>query len=225
MADAQEIVARAFDNLYGYSSVQQIAIQSDGGLAVRSKIAHRAGELHALLGRSISPARGNGLLIVEGPEHAYTTRVYIAAFRTERGYAWERTDPVPSTDLWFEDFLPKRARDWNASSLEEGVHEGRDAWRVRLEPNGVPSAYERADYWLDQELPVALAADFYRGGEKVRTLTVDPDRVEHVDEHFVPTRLVFRGATETTVEISDVEIRELKDSLFRTNALRRENLP
>ena len=65
--------------------------------------------------------------------------------------------------------------------IEEGEVAGRPAWRIRVEPNGIPSAYHWADYWIEQDRPVTLAADFFQDGEKVRTLEVDPERVLMLD--------------------------------------------
>jgi hypothetical protein len=223
--NGDEIVKRAFDNLYGFSSRQDYEIQSSGGLATRSRIARRAGNLDGLLARSLSEPRGNGLLIIEDPEHVYKTRAYIASFRRDLPITWNRDDSLPGTDLWYEDFLPKRAKDWAAQTVQETLRNGRKSWLVRLEPKGVPSAYERADYWFDQELPIAPAAEFYRDNHKVRSLEVDPNDVKETDGYFVPTRLTFRGKFETTVTISNIKVRQYDDKFFTIANLRKENRP
>jgi len=225
MDDAHEIVSRAFDNLYGFSSLQEVEMQSTGGLPARSRIARQAGDLDKILGRSLPPASANGLLMIESPEHVYTTRVYIASLDRDRPFPWERHQSMPETDLWYEDFLPKRAKDWQATAMQEVERAGRKAWLIQLEPSGIPSAYERADYWFDQETPIVLAADFYREGEKVRTLEVDQDGVEEIEGHFLPMRSTFRGTSDTTLTVSNVEIREYEDSMFTVANLRRKNRP
>ena len=110
--------------------------------------------------------------------------------------------------------------------MEEVEKAGRETWRIRLDPDGVPSAYQWVEYWFDQERPVVVAADFYRDGNKVRSLLVDQESVEEIDGRFVPTRMTFRGErTETSVQVSDVQIREYDDKFFSTLNLRKTNRP
>lgn len=223
--DADQIVSRAFDNMYGFSSRQDFEIESTGGLATRSRIARKAGVLDKMLGRSLAPWRGNGFLMIEDPEHVYETRVYIEDLKRDRPFTWQRHESLPGTDLWYEDFLPKRAKDWRAQGMREVERAGRKSWLVRLEPNGVPSAYEWADYRFDQERPIVVAAEFYRDGEKVRSLDVDREGIVEREGHFIPTRMTFQGRSKTTVRISNIDLRDYDDHFFTIANLRNKNRP
>jgi hypothetical protein len=223
--DADEIVSRAFGNLYGFSSCQDYEIQSKGGLPVRSRIAHRAGDLDRFLGRLHSDPRGDGMLVVEMPGHVYQARVYTEKTKRDRPFQFERHHSLFGTSLWWEDFLPKRAKDWTAQLVQEGEHGGRKAWQVRLEPNGLPSAYAWARCWFEQARPIVLEAEFYRDDVKVRTMKIDPNDVDEKEGHFIPTQLTFYGSTETTVEISNIDIKEYDEHFFGTQNLRNKNRP
>jgi hypothetical protein len=226
MTDASTIVSRAFANLYGFSSLQVIEIRSTGGIPMTSRVARQAGALDKVLSRSQKPYRGSGMLIIEGPEHVYHSWLYNKKERREDPFRWHRNENMVGTDLWYEDTLPKRAKDWEAGDAQKVDLDSRRSWRVRITPRSVPSAYEFADVWFDQEKPIILAASFHLSGKVVRTLEVEPALVKEVKGHFVPTRLTFRrGNSETVVTVSKIEIRRFEDSLFTTEDLRNEGKP
>ncbi len=134
----------------------------------------------------------------------------------------QRHDAFFGTNVAFEDLEAKRASQWRARLLrEEPVHD-RTAWVLELEPQGVPSGYDRIVAWFDLELPVMLRAEFYRQGKQLKVMEVDASRIVEIDGYFVPSRMTFRGAAKsvTVVEISEIDMREeLPDELFSSAAL------
>jgi hypothetical protein len=226
--DPREIVANAFSNLYGFSSIQEIEVQSEGGHAIQARVARSAGDLDKILIRLIAPNdwRGSGVLMIETAPYAYDTRSYDSGSRRIRKVPWQRDEPMPRTDLWYEDFLPKRAADWNVGVLSEDNDRGRSCWRITITPAAAVSAYDRADLWCDREHPVILRAEFHRNGAKVRTMAIDPESIVESKGYLVPKRTTFEGNAKTVVSLGDPDIRdELPAKFFTTTALERENRP
>jgi hypothetical protein len=221
MMSAEEIVDRAFHNLYGFSSVYAVEISSPGGIPIRAIGARQAGPLDKLLTRF---SDRNGLLQIETAPYEYQTRVYVAALRKDRSYRWNPMDRVPGTGLVNEDLVPRRAGHWSAQLVEEGSFAGRSASLIEIRPRKAKFAYERALVWFDHQLPIILQSDFHGKRGAVQRATVDPALVVQVAGHYLPSQVVFSPRT-TVVRVSQVQIGPQDDALFTVRALRKETLP
>lgn len=231
-ASPQALVGRAFANLYGFSSVQQVrvlATQSGGREFVRTVQVVRRGVdegLNRMLVRFTAPPelRGLGVLLLERDDYAYDAFLYQPALdRVRRITVAQRGDRFFGTDVYFEDLEARRAAQWKVKFLRDDSVSGRPARVIELVPDGVPSAYQRIVAWFDLELPVMLRAEFYRGGQRLKEFVIDPEQVVEVSGYFVPTYWTFRSDGEdsqTVLELSGVEVREkLPDRLFTRSAL------
>jgi hypothetical protein len=236
--DAQKIVAAAFANLYGFSSIQQVEISAgaaDGRKFLRSAQVVRAGAasgLNRMLVRFSGPAdlRGVGILLQERDNFQYDAFMYQPTLKKVRRVSvYQRHDQFFGTDLSFEDLEGKRASQWNARSLRTDMMLGRKAWVIELRPIDFPSGYERIIGWFDQEVPVIVHFEYFLKGRPDqihKVVDLDPGAVVEKDGFFIPTHLKFAGSrgSETVVRISEIEIREsLPKSLFTPSALERGN--
>jgi hypothetical protein len=229
--DPQAIVARAFRNLYGFTSLQRVEIRArrgNGREYLRSlQVARRgaAGGLNRMLVRFLGPGdlRGIGLLLIERPDFGYDAFLFQPAVnRVRRVSVAQRADAFFGTDVFFEDLEGKRPEQWRARLLRAEAARSRPALVIELRPDGIPSGYDRVVGWFDQELPVMLRAEFYRDGGLLKELEIDPARIFRVGEYWVPGLLTFRRADRsvTTVEIPQVELRStLPDELFTQSVL------
>jgi len=227
----QAIVARAFQNLYGFTSVQRVEIRArrgDGREYVRSvQVARRGASdgLNRMLVRFLGPGdlRGIGLLLMERPDFSYDAFLYQPALaRVRRVTVAQRADAFFGTDVFFEDLEGKRSTQWRARLLRGEAVAGRPAFVIELQPNGIPSGYDRVVGWFDRELPLMLRAEFYRDGKKLKDFEIDPKRILRVGGYYVPALMTFRraDASVTTVEIPEVDLRDaLPDELFTQSVL------
>lgn len=87
------------------------------------------------------------------------------------------------------------------------------------------SGYERTVSCIDPERAVALYTDFYRDGERVKRLEVDPTEIHEIAGRRIPHRAVLRaldGEIETEIRIDDYAAHDdLPDRLFSALALER----
>jgi hypothetical protein len=229
--DVQAIVARAFENLYGFTSVQRVEIRArrgDGREYLRSvQVARRGASdgLNRMLVRFLGPGelRGIGLLLLERPDFAYDAFLYQPVFaRVRRVNVAQRSDAFFGTDVFFEDLEGKRAAQWRARLLRAEKVGSRPALVIELAPVGIPSGYDRVVGWFDRDRPLMLRAEFHRDGKKLKELEIDPQRVLEVGGYQIPTRLTFRraDASVTVVEIPEVDLRDsLPDELFTQSVL------
>jgi len=216
---ADEIVERAFLNLYGFSSVQQVKVRAklkDGDEYLRTAQLIRSGSTQGpnrILARFTAPPdlRGLGVLLKERPDFTYDAFLYQPILgRVRRITVAQRHDAFFGTDIAFEDLEAKRPENWTSRLLREEEYQERPAWVVEMVPRDFPSGYERIVAWFDVATPLMLRADFYRNGEVFKSLVVDTARVEKIGGYIVPQRLTFHGAggTTTTVDILEVEVRD-----------------
>jgi hypothetical protein len=234
--DPEEIVARTFENLYGFSSVQQVEISSgspDGRKFVRSAQVIRAGAsngLNRMLIRFSRPAdlRGVGILLRERDNFQYDAFLYQPILKKVRRVSmYQRHDAFFGTDLAFEDLEGKRSSQWDARLIRSEMKLGRKAWVIEMTPVGIPSGYAKMIGWFDQEKPVVVRFEFYlkeNSGERFKIVDMDPARVVEKGGYYIPTHLKFAGSqgTETIVRISEIEIREsFPNSRFSPAALER----
>jgi hypothetical protein len=230
--DPAQVVERAWRNLYGRSSIERVEVRTrhpDGREFLRvaqvTRRASRDGEPNRMLVRLLGPGelRGVGLLLLEQPDSAYDAFLYQPSLRRTRRISMaQRQDAFFGTDVWFEDLEAKRAGQWRARLLTEEPALGRPAWKIELVPASIPSGYERVVIWFDQALPVMLRGEFHRGGRRVKSFAIDPERVIERDGFQIPLATTFQGesGSRTEVQIAEIEIRDaLADRLFTHEAL------
>ncbi len=226
---AREIVSRAFANLYGFSSIQDITITAgaaDQRFERSAQVVRQSAStgLNRMLVRFDSPQdmRGLGILLRERPTFEYDVFVYQPTLKKVRRVSlYQRGDRFFGTDLAFEDLEGKRSEQWDVEFIRTEGLNGREAYVIALVPEGFPSGYERLVVWFDRELPLMLRVEFYRRGELLKTAQMSAEDVVERGGFFVPTRLKFSSGEEFTVlEVSRIEIHEeIPAQRFTTTSL------
>jgi hypothetical protein len=223
----QRLMARTFDNLYGddYVQIMTLSTRRRGGQAmvrriqVTRKQSVRPGKA---LVRFLSPTtiRNTGVLILEN-EGAYDDLwVFLPALdRSRRISGSQRADSFFGTDLTYEDIEPKRPEDWTARLAGTDQVAGVACQVLEVTPReGFVSIYDKMVSCVEPERAIALRTVFYRGGEPVKHLEVDPERVQEVAGRHIPFRMTLdtpRRRSETVVETQSYEIRgDLPERLF-----------
>ena len=230
-ASAQSLLERAFANLYGFSSSQKISLRArhaDGKEFVRTARMLRRGNdlgLNRMLVKFVGPPdmRGVGVLLEERPDHSYDAFLYQPIYDMVRRISVaQRRDAFFGTDVFFEDLEAKDPAQWSARLLRTETFAGSETSVVELRPAGFPSGYDRILAWFDHARPIMVRTEFYREGERVKVLEIDPQKILEVDGYLIPLSLVFRGSrgSVTTLEISEVELRsEIPDESFSRSQL------
>ena len=224
---AQELLERAFHNLYADDYVQTLVFETRarGSAATSRRLQltrkRSQGRGRALL-RFLEPAeiRRTAVLVLENAERADDLYVYLPAARMTRHLgATQRADSFFGTDLSYEDVEPKRAEDWEASGLGWGEHQGRPCARIEIRPRaGFESTYERLDACIEVERGVLLWSEFHRGGRVVKRLEVEPASIRRVGTREFPFAMTFSTParrSETRVVTESYELRpEIPEELF-----------
>ncbi len=237
LINPHQIVTTTFNNLYGFSSIQQVEVSTGtaarGDTFTRSAQVIRVGAangLNRMLVRFKGPMdlRGVGILLSERDNFQYDAFMYQPTLKKVRRVSvYQRHDQFFGTDLSFEDLEGKRASQWNARLLRSEVMLGRNTWVIELTPIGFPSGYEKIVGWFDQEVPVIVHFEYIlkgMGDTVHKAVDLDPGYVVEKDGYFIPTHLKFSGSqgTETVVRISDIEVHEsFPKSLFSPSSLER----
>jgi hypothetical protein len=226
-ADPRTLLARAFHNVYGHDFVQTLRLESrfPGGRSStrRLQIARKQTTPpgRALI-RFLEPGdiRRTSVLILERVDGYDDLYLFLPAFaRVRRLTVHQRADSFFGTDIVYEDLEPKRVEDFEVEALGPGSAEGLPCVRLRTRPRvRRESTYDHVDSCVEDERAVILWSDFYRQGERIKRLEVDPASIERVGAVWIPHRARFRseGArTETELVIDRHEPRsDLADSLF-----------
>ncbi len=228
--DIEQTVRRAFDNLYGFSSIQDVtftAHTSDQEFQRSAQVIRQSASvgLNRMLVRFGYPQemRDLGILLRERPTFEYDVFVYQPSLKKVRRVSlYQRGDRFFGTDLAFEDLEGKRAPQWKPRFLREDSLDGRPALVVELTPNGFPSAYARLIAWFDRELPTISRIEFYKGPELLKTARIPTENVIEKDGFYIPTRMEFSSGagTMTVLEVSRIELLErVPTERFTTTAL------
>jgi hypothetical protein len=224
---ADALLARAFDNLYGDDYIQELTLSTRrrGGQAmvrriqVTRKQSVRPGKA---LVRFLEPSqiRNSSLLILEN-ESAYDDLwVYLPALRRSRRIGGsQRADSFFGTDLTYEDIEPKHVAEWRASPIGSGEVGGIPCRKLEIRPReGFESIYERLISCIDPQSATILHTEFFRRGDSVKLLVVDPDEVQTVGTRHIPFRMVLttpRRRSETVVSTDSYELRvDIPEHLF-----------
>ncbi len=228
-ADPARLLERAFHNLYADDYVQTLtlATRARGGnpltreMQITRKQSAKPGK--ALL-RFTDPyeVRRTAVLILENDGASDDLYVYLPAVgRTRHLSSSQRADSFFGTDLSYEDIEPKEAGDFEARVAGAGSHESAPC--VILEVTARPSfesTYDRMLSCIERERGVIYWTDFYRRGEVVKRLEIDPASVREIGTRHIPFAMTMttpRRRSETQVLTESYEIRPaIPDTLFST---------
>jgi hypothetical protein len=221
-SSAQQLLDRTLRNLYEGDFVQVFALRSQrrAGRAMtrRLQVVRKESERpgRAVL-RFLSPddVRGSSMLVIERDDQPDDVFLYLpAAERTRRISLAQRYDSFFGTNLTYEDLEPKYARDWEAHFDGRSEVAGVRCLELRIRPReGVESQYDETRACIDPERALALRTEYWVDGRLVKTLSVDPARVDYVDGRFVARFARLESArTDFTTEITS-ELYERKASI------------
>lgn len=215
--NAQELLERAFRNLYSDDYVQIIEIQTSTGnsksVTRTAQIVRRQSERpsRALI-RFTDPydVRRVSVLMIERESAPDDIFVYLPAIGiTRRLVGVRREDEFFGSALSYEDIEPKYANEYIAT------------WAVPLAVGGtcleldirararIVSGYDRMRSCVDPDSGVIHWTEFFNGGERVKTLTSDLQSVRRVGERSIPFVLrvaAARPRSETVVTIQSYEV-------------------
>lgn len=217
--DVRTIVDRAFLNLYGFSSVQQVEITSAmRGRETFTRAAQviRAGAaqgLNKMLVRFTAPPdlRGVGILLLEQDNFQYDAFLYQPILKKVRRVSvYQRHDRFFGTDLAFEDLESKRPNQWQVRWLRNETRQARNCWVIELVPKDFPSGYERIVGWFDQQHPIVLRFEFFRHHEQLKSVDFDSHALVERKGYWIPTQFTFDGpgGSQTRVTLSQIDIRD-----------------
>jgi len=228
----QQLLERAFRNLYGDDFVQVMTLSTRRAqgtpmvrrLQVTRKQSVRPGKS---LVRFLEPqtVRNTAVLILEN-EGAYDDFfVYLPALRRARRIAGsQRGDSFFGTDLTYEDVEPKYASDWDATLVGTDEVAGLACHVLDLRPRaGFESVYERMVSCIEPNRATILRTDFHRAGVAFKRLTIDPEHVRDVRGRQIPFRMTLatpRQRSETVVATERYELRpDIPDTMFSASNL------
>ena len=227
-SDPRALLERAFANLYADDYIQtlQLAAASPGmrpvvrTLQILRKQSVQPGKA---LVRFLEPpdVRRTSVLIVENDAANDDLWVYLPAVRmTRRISSSQRADSFFGTDLSYEDVEPKHAEDYDVTpggAAEDA--EGCVVLDIRARPT-FSSTYERMLSCIEPERALIRWTDFYRKGERVKRLRMDPREVKPIGQRFIPfliTMETLRTRSRTDVRTQSYElVGKLDEKLFNT---------
>ena len=225
---AQELLARAFHNLYADDYIQTLRFDTrmrGSSLSRRLQLTRKRsqGPGRALL-RFLEPPeiRRTSVLVLENLDRADDLYVYLPAARLTRHLgAAQRSDSFFGTDLSYEDVEPKRGENWVAREAGWSEHEGLRCARVEIRPGpGFESGYERLDACIEVARGVMLWSDFYQQGRLVKRLEIDSASIRAIGSRQIPFVMTFttpsrRSETRVVTESYDLRA-EIPEELFST---------
>jgi len=230
-ADIDQLVAAAFDAMFGFPLIQRIKVESgtsldDLTLRIDARSVRNAGPLNRLLTHYHGPAdiRGNRVLLLEDTPSQYQLFGYVKNLRRVRRLPFRIEDPQRGTGLFVEDSLSLRAEDWEANLLAKTAVMGLPAVEVELRPrDGFVSAYQRlVALFILGPKPGLLSVEYHRGGSKLKTLTMDLTTLANAEgRDYVKVRTLDgpgrRVTVMTVVEFDPLD--SVREELFSVDNL------
>ena len=232
---AQEVLQAAFDNFYACDTRAEVelSVRSRGG-SERNRVLDVATKqidgMRRGLARITRPAelRGMSFLMIENPDRAHDTFVYLPSQRRVRRISTaQKDDAFVGSDLSYEDMERRRPRDYDAALLPEERVEGEPAFAVEARPR-LHDAYERVVLLVAQADSALLELRFFKSGspESYRVMRMPRSAMHSEDGHVLPTRIEVenrRRGTTTVVTYRDLEVNpELEERLFVPSWLERD---
>lgn len=226
--ELRTLLERAFANLYADDYIQTLELATQGRsmrtlsrtLQIVRKQSLRPGKA---LVRFLEPfdIRRTSVLILENARANDDLWVYLPALRmTRRISSSQRADSFFGTDLSYEDVEPKHAEDYDVApggAAEDA--EGCVVLEIRARPS-FESTYERMLSCIEPERALIRWTDFYRKGERVKQLRMDPKSVKAIGARFIPfliTMDTLRTRSRTEVRTQSYElVANLPEKLFST---------
>jgi hypothetical protein len=225
--DPQQLLARAFANLYADDYVQKLTLSTrvgsarplDRTLQITRKQSVQPGKA---LVRFLAPfdVRRTSILILENDTANDDLYVYLPALEmTRRISSAQRADSFFGTDLSYEDIEPKQASDYDVRVLPADATE--PCVRLEILPGkGFESTYEAMISCIEPERALIYWTEFRRRGKAVKRLEIDLAEVEPVKQRFIPYRMTVRSLTtgsETEMRTESYELVDtVPESLFTT---------
>jgi hypothetical protein len=228
---AQELLDRAFRNLYDADFIQvlQITSRSRTGreLSRRLQITRKQADgLGRTLLRFLDPPdlRGTSLLVLQKESRHDDVFLYLPSFeRTRRISSAQRSDAFFGTDFTYEDLEPKRIEEYTVQALGTELGPGGQRYRlVEAQPQSLNiSQYDRTIYAINPDTNVVIRTEYYRKGSLWKRL--ETAAVDEVEGRHIPFRAQMSNlqtGTETLIQTESYELRrEIPDSLFTENNL------
>jgi hypothetical protein len=225
--DPQQLLDRAFANLYADDYVQKLTLSTrvasarplDRTLQITRKQSVQPGKA---LVRFLAPfdVRRTSVLILENDDANDDLYVYLPALElTRRISSAQRADSFFGTDLSYEDIEPKQASDYAVRVLEGDATEA--CVRLEITPaEGFDSTYEAMVSCIEPARALIYWTEFRRRGKAVKRLEIDLTQVKPVKERFIPFSMTVRSlarGSETEVRTESYELVEtVPESLFTT---------
>lgn len=230
--EARDLLAHVYENLYADNFIQTLEIttlvRGERRLVGRLQVARRQDPRPGrALVRFLEPPdiRKTALLLIENEVGYDDLYLFLPAFEmVRRVSAAQRADSFFGTDLSFEDLEPKHIGEVGVELLGEGAYGALPCVRVRTRAiDGVESMYERVESCIERRRPVILWSDFYRRGNRVKRLEVDPESIRPVGRRWIPFRFRIQAlgkGSETIVTTHSYELHaEIPDGVFTTSNL------
>lgn len=135
------------------------------------------------------------------------------------------------TDFSYEDikYLQRISSHTTAQRQPDVEEGGRKLYVVQvIPPPEEGSAYEKVVGFVDQQSCVPHRIEFYeKGGDLLKTLSVDPDSVKREGESWIPHRIVIKdlkNESETRLLVLKVQLDpQVEDRIFSVTNLERGN--
>jgi hypothetical protein len=174
-----------------------------------------------------SPAEIRGVALLSINRRGVSARQYIYTPATQRVrsvVAQERTARFIGTDFTFEDIAERILDDFTYRPIDDKeTIEGRKTWKVEATPvDSSRSQYKYIYYWVAQDAPVILHAEFYDAqGRQVRVLHAG--QIKHVDGVWGARHTemsTVQDGTRTVLNIDEVKFNTgLDEKLFTPQGL------
>jgi outer membrane lipoprotein-sorting protein len=235
----QEVEACVQKNLPATSSLQTVELRSRdrtgsermlGGEVKWKRLADGSSAWLLLLDEP-PDVHGSAYLMIE-KEVGEQMWVYLPEIkRARRIHPNTMAGSLFGTDFSYEDvrYLQRISSQTGAQRQPDAVEDGRKLYVVQVTPPPEEgSAYERVVGFVDQSSCVPLRIEFYgKGGDRVKTLSVDPDSVSREGNGWVPRSVAIKdlkNESETKLLVSKVKLdANLPDRIFSVTTLERGN--
>jgi hypothetical protein len=226
------LLDRAFLNLYGDDFLQVMSLstrrRASQPMARRVQLLRRQSERpgKALL-RFLEPpeVRRTSVLIIEAEGRYDDLFVFLPALgKVRRVAAGQRADSFFGTDLSYEDVEPKRAAEWDVTTVGLREEGGTPCLLLDIRPkHPEESTYERMVSCIEPERAIILRTDFWRDGREIKRLRVRLEDVREIEGRQIPFVLQMdtpRLSSETVVTTESYEIRPgIPEALFTMSNL------
>ncbi len=211
---ARDVVANAFDNLYGCDLAQEVVMvtRTENGVTreqrvnmLRKRIKNRAHQLMDY--RTTNQFYGLRLLKIEGHGRSDDHFMWVPELQRIRRFTSAQSgDLVQGTDLSFEDLEFRRIEEFAVVGRDLRELDGEWVEQVTIEPLD-ESPYERADLFIEPRDWVIREVHYYRTGSLTpfKTIRAPREEMNRFEDRVLPGRWI----------VTDYERRTQTDVIFR----------